>query len=137
MSADWEVQVAIYDALKADATLMGLVQGVYDEPPTNQIQNYIIIGDAVNNADDNHSRLGSEIYMNITIYTKPEWLGFYTAKNIFSRVDTLLNTKKLSLTNHTMLICEFDRHFTFKKEDIRGISARYKILTESNTQFTI
>lgn len=137
MSASWEIQDALYTVLKNDSTLGNLIEGIYDEPPTNQVQNYIVIGDSIENPDDNHSTLGYETYMTFVIYTKPAGLGYYPAKQIMARMNTLLNTKRFTLTTLRMLLCEYDNHSTFKKDDIRGIRVRYKVLTAQTTNFTI
>lgn len=137
MSATWEIQVALYDALKNDSTFMALIDGLFDEPPTNQVQNYVVLGDTVESPDDNHCKLGFETYINFVIYTKPAGLGFYTAKKILERMNTLLNTKRFDLTTLRMLICEYDNSSTFRKDDIRGINVRYKVLTAKTTNFTI
>lgn len=137
MSASWEVQEALYDELKGDSTFMALIDGIFDEPPTNQVQNYVVLGDTIENRDDNHSTLGFETYITFVIYTKPAGLGFYTAKKILERMNTLLNTKRFTLSTLRMLLCEYDNHSTFRKDDIRGIRVRYKVLTAQTSQFTI
>jgi len=137
LSAMWEVQVAIYEQLKNNATLMALIDGIYDEPETNNAYPYITIGDGVESPDDSHSTLGYEDYLTFVIYTKPAGLGSYTAKNILAKMNDVINTKKFSMTSKNMLICEFDNATPFRNKDIRGLIVRYKVITEEQTNFTI
>lgn len=137
MSATWEVQKAVYSTLKADSTFMNLIESLTDEPPTNETYPYVIIGDGTETPDDNHSTLGFETYLNLIIYTKPAGLGYYTATQILERMNTLLNTKRLTLDTLRMLLIVYDNSSKFRNKDIRGINVRYKILTAQTTNFTI
>lgn len=134
MSAQWEVQVALYDALKNNSTFMNLIGNrLYDEPPTNSAYPYVCIGNATEIPDNRLNYNGYDVTMTFDIYTKPEGLGFYTAKQILSAMNAVLNVKKMSMTNYTMLICQFVNSMTDRDDDKRIISARYRILCHSDT----
>ena len=137
MSANWEVQKAVYSTLKTDTTFTNLVSTIVDEPDTNKDYPYVLIGEGTENPDDNHSTLGYETFLNLIIYTKPAGLGYYTATQILTRMNALLNTKRLTLDSLRMLICVYDNSSKFRNKDIRGINVRYKILTAETSQFTI
>lgn len=137
MSASWEVQKALYSALKADVTFMGLVGNkIYDEPPTNTDYPYVVISDTIEVSDNDLSHNGYETSVIFNIYTKPAGLGFYQAKKILERMNYILNMKKFALTGFTMLICRFDNMITERDSDIRIITARYMVLTDTDTLIT-
>ena len=129
MSCLWEVQKAIYTALSGDSTFMALVfNRLYDEPDTNEEYPYVIIGNCVENKRNILNGIGYEVYMDIRIYTKPFGLGYYEAKTILNRMNTILNFKKFSMTGFTMVNCQYENSYTDKENELRIISARYKIL---------
>jgi hypothetical protein len=70
MSIIWEIQKALYEKLSADATLMGIISGVYDHVPERSEFPYITIGDIA--ASDN-SRLGMQghvVSANLNVYSR-------------------------------------------------------------------
>lgn len=134
-SPDWEVQKVLVAQLKADSTFMNLISDrIYDEPNTNLQYPYVVVGDAIENPDNNLARNGFETYLNFDIYTKPAGLGFYTAKQIQSAIDTVLNMKRFTMTGFTMIICMFDNAITDRDGDKRIISARYKVISQDNNK---
>jgi len=136
-SPSWEIQKVLVAQLKADTTFMGLISNrIYDEPETNLQYPYVVVGDAVENKWNDLSHNGFETYFSFHIYTKPSGLGFYQAKQIESAIDKILNMKKFALTGYTMVICQFDNAISDRENDIRIISVRYKILTDSDTLIT-
>lgn len=70
MSIIWEIQKALYEKLSADATLMGLVSGVYDSVPERSEFPYITIG---NIAASDNSKLGAVGYIvsaSLNVYSR-------------------------------------------------------------------
>lgn len=137
MSASWEVQKALYSALKGDTTFMGLINNkLYDEPPTNSSYPYVTCSDMIEISDNDLSHRGFEVSAIFSIYTKPAGLGFYQAKQILGAMNTVLNIKRFSLTGYEMIVCKFDNAITERDDDIRIITVRYTVLVDSNTLIT-
>jgi hypothetical protein len=135
VSASWEVQVALYNALNGDSTFMNLISSrIYDEPPTDLEYPYVVIGNMTETPDNRHSALGYSITATFTIYTKPYGLGSYQCKNILSNMNRILNMKSFTLTSYTMLKCYMENAMHNRETDINGkmdirtIDARYRIL---------
>ena len=128
MSALWEVQVATYDALVANSTLMSLISSrIYDEPVTNDVYPYIVVGDVIEINDNRLNNKGFEMDALVRIYTKPGRLGFYESKKILEQVNASLNLVSLPLTNFNMVKCMNIQNSTSKFDDKRSIDARYQI----------
>lgn len=137
MSASWEVQKALYSALKGNSTFMNLITNrIYDEPPTNLAYPYVACGDMIEISDNDLSHRGFEVSAIFSIYTKPAGLGFYQAKQILEAMNTVLNIKRFTLTNYEMIVCKFDNAVTERDDDIRIITVRYTVLVDSNTLTT-
>jgi hypothetical protein len=129
MSASWEVQVALYNALIGDTTFMNLIGNkIYDDPPTDTDYPYVCVGSMTEIPEDRHSALGYQVTMSMTIYTKPQGLGFYPAEQILTSMNRILNMKKFSLSNYTMIICKLDSARNDKMDDIRMIDVRYRVI---------
>lgn len=138
MSALWECQKSIYDALVNNSTFMNLIGSrIYDEPPTNCQYPFVTIGDGTEISDNRLTYNGYDVTITLHIYTKPEGLGFYPAKKILESINAVINVKRLSMTNLTMLLCKLDNIVTERDDDKRIISARYRIVAHSDTLNTL
>ena len=138
MSASWEVQKVLYDKLKANSTFMNLISSLSDEPPTNQTQPYVVVGDAIENTDNTICKNGYEVIQFFKIYTKPGKLGFYPAKQIYIAMNNVLNMKKFTLSGNLYMInCKLDNMQTIRKDDIRQITARYQVLVGDRSNLNI
>lgn len=138
MSATWEVQKALYDALSGNSTFMNLIGSkLYDEPPTDTDYPYVCISNATEISDNRLDKLGFEDTLTFSIYTKPSGLGFYTAKKILESMNSVLNVKRFSLTSFNMLMCKIDNVSTLKDSDKRIILARYRVWAHSDTAYSI
>jgi len=137
MSAQWEAQKALYDQLSADSTFMSLIGSrLYDEPPTNSEYPYVVIGDAIEIPDNTLSYNGYDTSVSFTIKTKPAGLGSYTAKQILEEMNRILNMKKFTMDTLTMIICRFENAITDRDRDIRSMSVRYQVLSDTDTLIT-
>jgi hypothetical protein len=133
VSAQWEVQKAIYTALSTDNTFMTKIGSrLYDEPPTNESFPYVTIGQMVENKYNRFNSKGFEVIARIDIYTKSGRLGFKPAKEILIEMNRILNQKILTLTGYTMIQCYFDNSDTERDEDKRILSANYIVLVQES-----
>lgn len=136
MSATWETQKVLVAQLKADSTLMALIDGVFDTPDTNNAYNYIQVGDVIEVNEDTLSYNGYDLRAIFKIYTKPEGLGTYTAKKILINMNRVLHTKKFTMSGFNMIICKYDSSSNFTHKDVKGMIVRYKVLVDTDTLIT-
>jgi hypothetical protein len=133
MSAQWEVQKALYTALSADSAFMNKIGSrLYDEPPTNETFPYVTIGYMIENKYNRFNNEGYEISARLDIYTKSGRLGYKPAKEILVEMNRILNLKRFNLTGFNMIQCYYETSDTERDEDKRILSARYTILTQVN-----
>lgn len=131
MSAQWEVQKAIYTALSSDTTFMTKIGSrLYDEPPTNESFPYVVLGQMIENKYNRFNSKGFEIFSRLDIYTKTGRLGFKPAKEILVEMNRLLNQKIFSLTGYSMIQCYYENSDTARDEDKRIITVRYTVLVQ-------
>jgi len=131
MSAQWEVQKALYTALSTDSVFMTKVGNrLYDEPPTNETYPYVTIGQMIESKYNRLDNKGYEINATIVIYTKAGRLGYKPAKEIMVEMNRVLNQKRFTMTGFNMIQCYFDSADNDRDEDKRIITANYIILTQ-------
>ncbi|MCJ8051673.1 DUF3168 domain-containing protein [Shinella curvata] len=101
MSPEYELQAAIVTLLKADASLMNLVNGVYDQPPTTAWatpkEGYVTIGEAQFIRDDATCLEGGDVYL--TLHTWSRKVGFPAVKEIAFAVSESLHMAPLVLAS--------------------------------------
>lgn len=129
----FEAQKLIYNALSSNSGLMSLIGNrLYDEPQTNEIYPYVIIGNGVSVNHITHGKDGIDESMYITIFTKPGSLGWYTAKTISSIIRSILHLKKFTISNslyrNVFVIQENENRE--HNGDYRNIDLTYKIILE-------
>lgn len=131
MSAQWEVQKAIYTALSTDTAFMTKVGSrLYDEPPTNETFPYCVIGNMIEIRYNRINNIGFQISARIDVYSKSGRLGYKPAKEILVEIDRVLNHKIFSLTGYNMIQCFFDSADTERDGDKRIVTANYTILVQ-------
>jgi hypothetical protein len=133
MSAQWEVQKALYTALSGDSAFMTKIGSrLYDEPPTNETFPYVTLGYMIENKYNRFNNEGYEVSARLDIYTKSGRLGYKPAKEILVEMNRILNLKRFNLTGYNMIQCYYETSDTERDEDKRILSARYTILTQAN-----
>lgn len=102
------IQTALYSRLTGDATLMGLITGVFDAVPDAQAFPYLTLGEFEGSEWSTFGTLG-QTYL-FTLHTWSQSKGTKAAQAIQSRVDTLLHRVTLSLSGAACVTCvrEFD-----------------------------
>jgi hypothetical protein len=108
MSIQAEVQKLIYDALKADTGVMTLVDGVYDEVPSNPFgakQAYISIGASYSVTDDADCISGAEIVFQLDAWSRTQ--GKVGCRRIVDAVKGALHARRdLELTENALVEIE-------------------------------
>jgi hypothetical protein len=95
-TATYEIQRALYDALLSDATVMDLVEGVFDDVPDNQPFPYIQIGEETEtNKPSTMLVPGRESTLTIHIWSRAH--GYHEAKAIAGKIIGCLEDRPLTL----------------------------------------
>lgn len=101
MSPEYELQDVIVTRLKADATLMAQVNGVYDQPPTTAWatpkEGYVTIGEAQFIRDDATCLEGGDVYLTLHAWSRK--VGFPAVKEIAFAVSESLHMAPLVLAS--------------------------------------
>lgn len=128
----FEAQKLIYDALSGNSTFMNLINNrLYDQPNTNEGYPYVIIGNGISTNHLTHGKDGLNEFINITIFTKPNSLGWYPAKTIAQTIRNVLHLKKFTINStYRNCIVIFDGENREHSGDYRNIDLTYKIIIE-------
>ncbi len=131
------LQQAIYGALVADGTLMGMVTGVFDRAPDGQPCPYVALGeDTVVDASDKLQD-GQRHTLNLHVWSRPnpgqagDARGRKQAKDILARLHALLHRQNIAVTGAILVLLRFEFEETLLDQDgitFHGI-ARYRALT--------
>lgn len=126
------VQTAIYQRLKNDATLAGMVTGVYDYVPEGTAYPYVRIGDHLSIPDNTHDTYGREITTTIHIWTRSR--GNAQGQAIAARIGELLDhrPRDLAVAGHKVVSIrqEFDQVLPDPDPEVRHHILRFRIQTE-------
>jgi len=126
------VQTAIYQRLKADPVLAGMVTGVYDYVPEGTAYPYVRIGDHLSIPDNTHDTYGREITTTIHIWTRSR--GNAQGQAIAARIGELLDHRPRDLvaSGHRVVSIrlEFDQVLPDPDPEVRHHILRFRIQTE-------
>lgn len=123
------VQIALYQKLSGDSTLVGLVTGVYDNVPEDAVYPYVVIGEVNATPDNAHGLFGRELLATIHVWSN--YRGFREALQITEQIVTLLDHQPLAVTGHRVVSVRHDRTFTLREFDpeVRHVPVRMRIIT--------
>ena len=129
---EFSVQEAIVSAFTSSTTLSNLVSTrIYTYPVVNAVYPYIQLGGMTGVNVGTHDKRGVDTTHYINVFTKPDMLGFYPAKEIFREIDAILDYKSISLldaTNCTISIVVKEMiDISIEGEYING-TAKYRII---------
>lgn len=128
----FEAQKIIYDALSANTSFMTLISNrLYDQPDTNEVYPYVIIGNGTSTNHLTHGKDGINEFINITIFTKSGGLGWYPCKTIANAIRGILHLKKFTI-NSTYRNCIVIQESENREHngDYRNIDLTYKVIIE-------
>lgn len=127
----WAVQQAIYAKLTSDATLMGLIKGVFDAVPDNQPMPYVVIGEGT---EVPFRTFTSTSYVaTITLHIWSGAKGYKEGLAILDRLNTLLDRVSLTVSGFQHIYCEYEFSNTTQDPDgSRHIPVRYKLENMKN-----
>ncbi|WP_306186972.1 DUF3168 domain-containing protein [Streptomyces sp. MK5] len=123
----WPLQEAVYAKLTADAALMGLVTGVFDEVPEEQPFPYVTLGSITEVPDDAHDRQGLTAQVVLHVWSK--YRGYREAAQILAAVDAVLDRKPLAVDGFTDISVAQAQHQSMRDSDptIRHINVQYRV----------
>lgn len=128
------VQAAVYARLTGDATLTGMISGVYDYVPENAAYPFVVIGEALETPDNRHGGFGRETV--ITLHVWSQYEGYAQALRIGERVTALLDHQPLTIptVSHIATRFEFAQTLTDPEPpgNIRHLVLRYRVVTEQH-----
>lgn len=96
MSRIQSLQAAVYAALSGDATLSGMVEGVFDVVPEATDYPFIVIGESESRDASTSSGEAEVIDLFIRVYS--DGAGKKTVQDVMARVSTLLHDAALTLS---------------------------------------
>ena len=129
MSAMWSVQKSLYTALASNSTFMTKIgNNLYDEPPTNQQYPYVTIGSMTEANQNRLNKSGFFVTLEMMIFTKNGRGGFKLAKEILELANDVINLKKFTTDNFTMVQVYYTYSSTERDEDKHIISANYDVI---------
>lgn len=127
------LQEAIYARLTADAPLMALISGVFDEVTTGVRMPYVVLADVHEQSSEAHDRSGIDASMVIDVWSV--YRGYLEAATIASNVNRLLHrpTTPLAVTGFTHVSIANETHQFMRDPDpdLRRCTTRYRIWLES------
>ncbi len=106
-SVQAEVQKLLYDALKASSAVMALVDGVYDQVPSNPFgakQAYIAIGPSDVVDDDADCIYSSEVTFQFDVWSRTD--GKVGCRKIVDAVRTELKKQDFELVDNALIDLE-------------------------------
>ncbi len=124
------VQRAVYGLLGADAALMRLVSGVFDEVPDGQAYPYLTVGEATEAADNTLDRLGRDLTVTLHIWSRGK--GFAEALTILDEVVRVLDGAELVLDEGVAWRCQYEVAHTLRDPD--GITRHVPVTFRVGTQ---
>lgn len=128
------VQSALYARLTGDATLTGLIEGVYDYVPETAEYPFVVIGEAIETPDNRHGGYGRETVVTLHVWSR--YQGYAQALRIGARVTALLDHQPLTIEGlaHIATRFEFSQTLTDPEPpgDIRHLVLRYRVVTEQH-----
>jgi hypothetical protein len=112
----YALQVAIFDALKADATLAGFIGArVYDSVPEGAAFPYVTVGDGQVVGDDNECADGSEVFFQCHAWSRAT--GYPEVKKIAAALRSALRSATLTLAGFDVGLVEFTQTQFLKDPD--------------------
>ncbi len=125
-----ELQKAIYDVLRLDATLGTRVSGVFDFVPQDTKYPYVVVGETTVEAWDTKGTDGAD--HTVTIHSWSQYGGFKEVKEIMEDVVRLLHNITLAVTGHDFVLIQWEFGQVLRDPDTvtsHGVQ-RFRTLTQ-------
>lgn len=99
------LQTAIYSVLTADATLDGLISGIYDHVPDDAEYPFVTIGEHGVRDWSNAEKQGTEQQVTLRVFSRDA--GRKAAGTIMEQLITLMHNASLSVSGHSVVHVRF------------------------------
>lgn len=114
-----EVQKMVFDALTADATVAGLVNGIYDRPPAAAFNEpklgYISFGPTQALNDDSECIIGDQYTVQLDFWSRQ--VGFVHVKRMLDAAKRVLQNTTIDLDDNAMVGCIVESMQTLRDPD--------------------
>ena len=127
------LQIAIYQYLKSDSVLSGLVGDIYDRVPQNAVFPYITIGDISSKDWSGKTFTGGEYSVKIHVWSREG--GRKQAAGIMGRLYNLLHQGSFSVSGHTLVLSQFTSNDIKLRDDgwtYEGVMI-FRMILQSNS----
>jgi hypothetical protein len=111
----FDLASTVYAALTGDSTLMGLVEGVYDDVPQDTPYPYIVVGEETTINAGTMTVDGLEHTLTLHVWSR--YRGLKETKQIMERIYTLLHNSNLTVTGASLVNLRQEFSSTFVDAD--------------------
>jgi len=111
----FDLASTVYTALTGDATLMALVEGVYDDVPQDTPYPYIVVGEETTINAGTMTVDGLEHTLTLHVWSR--YRGLKETKQIMERIYTLLHNSNLTVTGASLVNLRQEFSSTFVDAD--------------------
>ena len=126
----WELQKALFQALDGDATLSGLVTGVYDNPPEGTVFPYIVLGNQRLQDWSGVEAPGMQVRVDVHAFVRAQ--GHKLLAEILAQVQAVLHEAALSVDGQVLVLLRVLGSNLFTEAD--GITQHGVMQLEARTQ---
>lgn len=127
-----DIQQAIYARLTGDATLMGLVTGVFDHVPEDVDHPYVTIAESIESPDNRHGGFGRSTLITPQVWTRSR--GHAQGLEIAGHIIRLLDHQSLSIAGHHTVSVRYELAQPLidpePPGDIRRVRLNFRITSE-------
>lgn len=120
------IQAAVYALLNGDATLLGLVEGVFNDVPDSTAYPHVLIGNAHETPWDTFGTAttgrGKRVLLRVHIYS--QYQGDLEALQILDRVVMLLDNQTLTVTGYGTVLTTYHQGRVLI-EDVEKVETRH------------
>lgn len=124
------IQESLYALLTGDATLSGIVAGIYDRVPESPDYPYIVIDNLTSRDWSTRTSLGFNTQVPMVVYGQT---GTAELLEILDRIYELVVEGNITLLNHQLVALKFETHNLATLED--GITKRGNIRFRAYSEF--
>ena len=132
MSAAWDLQKGIYEALSGDATLIGLLGGasIFDRVPQDAGFPYVTLGQTLDRDWSTGSEDGREHILTFHVFSRSG--GTKQTQAVIAAIDDALKAAPIAIPGHALVNLRFE--FADARRDPDGETMhgilRYRAVTE-------
>jgi hypothetical protein len=127
----------MYERMTDDPDLMGMVTGVFDKIPEDELRPYVVIGEAIETPDNNHGQFGRQSVETFHIWS--DHAGFSEGLRIKNSIIELFDHQPLDVEGQHVVSVRYEFSQTLREvfydpePNIRHIILRFRVTTEQRT----